>query len=109
MTENPNLNNGQNQTPEKQAAPTSPANRTSIDTWLENWGYACVSGLIGGAVMAAAFANASPGAAFMISAIAYGFCIQNFPMSGLQKLFATGLMLLIGTHGREIAQWMMRP
>jgi hypothetical protein len=69
-----------------------------------SWDMAFMSGLVAGIIMAIAYSNIGGPSAFLVAAFAYGFCIQNgnFAFSGFQKLFATILMLVIGTQWQSI-------
>ena len=73
-------------------------------TGLQNWLFAFMSGTVSGVVFAIARGLFEGYIAFIVPAFAYMLFIQNKNMRfiWLQKIFALGLMLIIGMYWKEI-------
>jgi len=71
----------------------------------DQWGDAFLSGLVSGVVMAIARNKLEGGIGFLVGAFVYSFLILRISFTILQRLFATGLMLIIGFYWREILTW----
>ena len=71
---------------------------------LQQWLEATISGLVSGVVFAIARNFLEGGIGFIVAAFAYMIFIQNKNMrfSWFQKIFAVGLMLIIGMYWKEI-------
>lgn len=71
-----------------------------------SWLNASISGIVAGIVFALTRANLEGSTAFLVSAFAFAFFIQNrnFNFSAMQKITAAGLMFVIGFYWNDVGR-----